>query len=278
MGRIVSSLVFGIFCAALFNRAAAQEPLILAVHPYLAPTELVNRFTPLADQLARTVGVPINVRIGRSYAEHIDAIGSGSVDLAYIGPVAYVRLVAKHGKKPLLARQEVNGKASLRGMIFVRQDSPVRELAQLKGKRFAFGDPDSTMSYVVPKYLLQKAGVAETALGHRSFLGAHKNVVLAVLAGDYDAGAVKEEVFLEFSKKGIRALATTPPVADHVFVASAKLPTAMVKRLQHALLTLKDTEAGRAILNRVHPGTTALVPAQDTDYDNLRAMLAIHQP
>lgn len=278
MDRTVSALVFGIVCAALFNRAAAQEPLILAVHPYLAPSEIVSRFTPLADQLAQALGVPIHVRVGRSYAEHIDAIGSDSVDLAYIGPVAYVRLVAKHGKKPLLARQEVNGKASQRGMIFVRQDSPVWELVQLKGKRFAFGDPNSTMSYVVPKYLLQQAGIAETALGQRSFLGAHKNVVLAVLAGDYDAGAVKEEVFLEFSKKGLRALATTPPIADHAFVASAKLPTAIVKRMQRALLTLKDSTTGREVLERVHPGTTALVRAQDEDYDNLRAMLAVSQP
>ncbi len=253
--------------------SATSQPLVLAVHPYLPTTEIAARFSPLADYLARETGRPVKVRVGRNYAEHIDAIGTDSVDIAYMGPVPYVKLVAHYGKKPLLARQEVNGQRYLRGVIVVRQDSRVRTLADLKGKRFAFGDPDSTMSHVLPLYMLQKAGVAERALAHHEFLGAHKNVALAVLVGDYDAGAVKEEVFQEFSSKGLRMLATLPLVADHVFVANAKLSPNLVARLRRAMLRLKDTPEGKSIMNSIHPHMSALAPALDSDYDNLRVIL-----
>jgi phosphonate transport system substrate-binding protein len=260
------------WCLALPASAATPEPLILAVHPYLPNAEIVARFTPLANYLAHETGRPVKVRVGRDYAEHIDAIGGDSVDIAYMGPVSYVKLVAKYGKKSLLARQEVNHQPYLRGVIFVRQDSSLHTLADLKGKRFAYGDPDSTMSHVIPMRMLEQAGVPEKALARHQFLGAHKNVALAVLAGDFDAGAVKEEVFQELAPKGLRSLATSPPVADHVFVTSAKVPAALVETLRHALLQLKSTPDGKLILTAIHPSMTALLPAMDTDYDSLRAI------
>lgn len=254
-------------------RAAATEPLILAVHPYLPTAEIITRFTPLADALARAAGRPVKLRIGNNYAEHINAIGEDRVDIAYLGPVSYVKLVARYGKKPLLARQEVGGQPYLRGVIVVPRDSPLKMLAGLKGKRFAYGDPDSTMSHVIPQHMLQRAGVPDSALSHHAFLGSHHNVVLAVLSGDYDAGAVKEEVFQAQASKGLRALASTPPVADHSFVTSSKLPAALTEALRRTLWQLKETPQGRSILNTMHPNMTALVPAQDSDYDSLRAAI-----
>ena len=76
---------------------AAGGPLVLAVHPYLPAEELTSRFTPLAEALARAVGRPVTVRVGRSYAEHVEAIGSDGVDLAYLGPATYVTMVSRYG-------------------------------------------------------------------------------------------------------------------------------------------------------------------------------------
>lgn len=265
-------LLAAVFSLALPANADTSKPLILAVHPYLPTAEIIKRFTPLADYLTKNIGQPVKVRVGRTYAEHIDAIGNDSVDVAYMGPVSYIKLVAKYGKKPLLARQEVNHQPFLRGVLFVRQDSAVRRLEDLKGKRFAYGDPNSTMSYVIPMRMLEQAGVSESKLGHHEFLGAHKNVALAVLSGDFDAGGVKEEVFTEMAPKGLRALAFGPPVADHVFVANAKLPVALVESMRRALVQLKKAPEGQSILTSLHPGMTALLPALDVDYDSLRAI------
>ena len=223
-----------LFCCFICTAHAAPTQLILAVHPYLPVAEINTRFSPLAHYLEQETQRPVVIRVGRNYAEHIHSIGSDRVDIAYMGPVPYVKTVQQYGKKPLLARQEIKGQPFLRGVIFVRQESPIQTLAALKGRRFAFGDPDSTMSHVVPLRMLEMAGVPEISLGHFDFLGAHKNVALAVLIGDYDAGAVKQEVFDEMAHKGLRALAVSPAVPDHLFIASTKLEPALQETLRNA--------------------------------------------
>ncbi len=253
--------------------APAGGPLVLAVHPYLPAAEINTRFTPLAEALARALGRPVTVRVGRSYEEHVAAIGGDSVDLAYLGPATYVMMVARYGAKPLLARQVIGGDPLLHGEIIVREDSALHSLQDLAGKRFAFGDPESTMSAVVPLVMLRAAGVPQSALGRAVFLGAHRNVALAVLAGDVDAGAVREEVFVEYAARGLRALAHEPPVADHLFVASSTLPARDVDTVRRTLLALPQSPAGKAVMTALDPAMTALVPVRDSDYDNLRALM-----
>ena len=276
---VLQLMTTGLLAASLLfpaSRADAEpvmaKPLILAVHPYLPPQEIMQRFTPLANYLAKALGRPVQVRIGRDYNEHVEAIGNEQVDLAFICPSAYVQLTARFGKKPLLARFEVNGQPHLRGVIIVRADSTLQKISDLKGKSFAFGDPSSTMSHVVPLYMLIKAGVPEQALARQQFLGAHRNVALAVLAGDFDAGAVKEETYQEYAGRGLRALATTPPISEHLFVTRANLPGEEIETARRALLRLKDAPNGTVILDGLHKGMTALVPVADGDYDNLRAI------
>jgi phosphonate transport system substrate-binding protein len=274
VNRIVRVLSGAAAAALLVVAGAAEpEPLILAVHPYLPAPELLARFTPLAQALGKAVGRPIDVRVGRSYEEHIGAIGNDSVDIAYMGPTPYVTLVAKYGPKPILARQVVHGDPMVHGVIVVRQDSPVQSLAQLQGRRFAFGDPQSTTGHILASAMLLQAGVPESALAGHGFLGSHMNVALAVLAGDYDAGAIQEQVFDTFRDKGLRVLAVEPRVPDHVLVASNRLPAALRDKLRQTLLHLQDQPEGRAILARLQPDFTEFVPARDSDYDALRRIM-----
>jgi len=254
-------------------QAQTEKPLILAVHPYLPSKELIQRFTPLANYLGKEIGRSVEVRVGSDYDEHIAYVGKDQVDIAFMGPSIYVMVVAKYGKKPLLARLETDGNPSFRGYFIVRQDSPLKSLTDLKGKRMAFGDRDSTMSHLVPQYMLEKAGVPLDKLAEYQFLDSHHNVVLAVLSGDFDAGAVKDEVFDQYAKQGLRALAATPYYSDHVFVTRRTLAPGTIQALRSAMLKLKDTSGGREILEAIKPHTTALVPAADADYDNLRQVL-----
>ncbi|MEK7206602.1 MAG: phosphate/phosphite/phosphonate ABC transporter substrate-binding protein [Pseudomonadota bacterium] len=255
------------------TQAAAGKPLTLAVHPYLPSKELIQRFTPLANYLGKEIGRSVEVRVGSDYAEHIAYVGKDQVDIAYMGPSSYVVVVAKYGNKPLLARLETDGNPLFRGHIIVRQESPLQSLADLKGKRMAFGDQDSTMSHLVPQYMLEKAGVPLNKLAEHKFLGSHNNVVLAVLSGDFDAGAVKDEVFIKYEKQGLRDLAPTPYYSDHVFVTRSSLASGTIQALRSAMLRLKDSPGGREILEAIKPHTTALGSGVDADYDNLRQVM-----
>ncbi len=256
-----------------FNAVFAVQPLKLAIHPYLASSEIVRRFTPLADYLSRTLKRPVTIEISNCYQTHIQKIGNDKVHIAFMGPASYVIMTQYFGKKPILAGFESNGKKTFRGVIVTKKDSRITSLKQLKGKKFAFGDYDSTMSHLVPRSMLLKQGVDVADLATHMHLATHDNIALSVLAGNFDAGAVKEEIYLKYRSEGLRALAFTPEISDHVFVASSLLAQQTLQALRRVLLGMKDDPDGRQILSTLRADVTALVPVGDSEYDNLREII-----
>jgi phosphonate transport system substrate-binding protein len=247
----------------------ADDQLTLWVHPYLPATELIDKFSPLAAYLSKKCGRPIEVKISKSYQSHIKRVGEGQMDLAYMGPASYVKMTHAYGKKMVLACLEVNGKPFFHGMIITLQNSTIKTLQDLQGKRFAFGDPSSTMSHFVPRYMLWQAGIDLEDLKKYEFLGSHNNVALGVLGGYYDAGGVKEGVFYKYQERGLKMLAKSPPIAEHVFVASDKLPESIINTLRQSLVTLKD----KTILSSIKKSVTGMAEVKDADYDTLRTIL-----
>jgi len=59
---------FVILCFSITARA--EEPLTLWVHPYLPATELIKKFTPLADYLSEKCSKTIRVNVSKSYKSH----------------------------------------------------------------------------------------------------------------------------------------------------------------------------------------------------------------
>lgn len=257
----------------LNGSASAKDALTLGIHPYKSPAKLIKAYTPLANYLTEKIGIPVNISISKDYQTHIDAIGKDKFDIAYMGPASYVSLVNHYGKKPLLACQQIHGKSTFQGKIIARKDSPLQSLEQLKGKSFAFGDPSSTMSHLVPRYMLWKDGIGVEQLERFNFLGSHDNVALAVLAGEYAAGAVKEAVFYKYQARGLKVLETTPALSEHLFVASGKLDPAILSKLREAFYALSKAPNGKKIMGSIKPGITAMTPVEDKDYDNLREIL-----
>ncbi|OGR03494.1 MAG: hypothetical protein A2511_08550 [Deltaproteobacteria bacterium RIFOXYD12_FULL_50_9] len=267
--------LFLVFCLSLPGAAFAQQaPLILGIHPFLSSTELYKRFSPLVEYLGKQMNVPVTLKIASSYDAHLEAIGKQEVDIAFLGPAPYVKLTERFGKVPLLAAYETNGSRTFRGVIVVSRESQFTAIPQLQGKRFAFGDPNSTMSHLVPRAMLLEKGVDVKQLAKYEFLTNHENIALGVLAGNFEAGAMKDDIFKQYEPQGLRALAISGSYPDHLFVARLGLPAATVHGLQKALLALKDSDEGRRLLTGLQKSLTALVLPRDADYDNLRSTMA----
>ncbi|MET0081135.1 MAG: phosphate/phosphite/phosphonate ABC transporter substrate-binding protein, partial [Candidatus Thiodiazotropha lotti] len=209
--RFLSGLAVWLFVTTI---AYASESLVMGVHPYRPHNELKEMFQPLANYLSMELGRKIEVRIGDSYQSHHDAILSGDVDFAYIGPSLFVTLTRTNNDIPVLARLEVNGKPTFTGKIIVSNDSEINDIEDLKQRQFAFGNRSSTMSHLIPRHMLYEAGIdLDDLAGYRHYSN-HNNVALAVLAGDADAGAVKEAVFEKYKSHGIVAIKTTEAVSE----------------------------------------------------------------
>ena len=254
----------------------AGEQLILGVHPYKSPSILIDKFQPLAKYLSKKLSIPVEIVISKDYETHIDLIRKNRFDIAYLGPASYVSLTERFGKKNILAKQRVKGKASFNGVIIVRQDSNIESLTDLKKKSFAFGDISSTMSHLVPRYMLKKVGMSVKELKQHRFYGSHDNVALAVLTGDTDAGAVKEAVYNKYKNRGLRALKFTPDISEHLFISTSKMNNKLVDDVRGLFLNMNsNNNVEKLIFNSIKPGIDGFVTAKDSDYDNLRDILRV---
>ena len=86
---------------------------------------------------------------------------SGDVNIYFDSPCPALTAMHRSGAKPFLRRWK-NGIASYYTEIFVRKDSGIEKLEDLKGKVIAFEDPYSTSSYFLPKSILTGAGIKMT--------------------------------------------------------------------------------------------------------------------
>jgi ABC-type phosphate/phosphonate transport system substrate-binding protein len=124
------------------------EPLLLTfgVYTFENPSMMAKKFNPflaaLEESMAQRLGRPvlIDLIIYRSYTNGHEGLLSGEVDFMRVGPASYVLMKEKRPGISLL----VAGKKRIECEIITRAGSGITNLSQLKGKAFAFGDPEST--------------------------------------------------------------------------------------------------------------------------------------
>lgn len=252
----------------------ATSALTLGFMPYLNAETLLAKYTPLATYLSQKLGREVRITVAKDYASHIRLSGEDKIDIAFHGGSTYINVVNEYGPKPLIARYEFAGNPHFRSAIVVAHDSPYTTVSELKGKSVAFGNASSTLSSQVPLYVLMQSGVGLHDLGMYKHLRNHTNVVLGVKFGDFDAGAVAEEVFQDHRDNGIRALAYSPQVSTHVFITRSTMEPELRAQIAQALYNLKSEPNGQYVLGAIAGNMTGFVPAKDADYDVLRDILS----
>ena len=106
----------------------------------------------------------------------------------------------------------------------------IKNISDLRGRRFAFGDPNSTMSHLVPRAMMIQEGITMDDLAGFEHLSNHDNVALSVLTGNFDAGAIKEEVFRKYEPQGLMEVVRTPLISEHLIVASSAMDNELVSK------------------------------------------------
>lgn len=222
---------------------------------------------PLQIYLGEALGVPVKLVIPKDYKATIEGLGNGSLDFAYLGAVGYVKARKAFGVVPLVQRDIDKQFHS----VFITQAiSPIQSIADLKGKRFAFGDAVSTSGSVMPYRALVDAGLDPSKdLEWFRYTGSHVATVQAVAAGVADAGSADETAFKSLVADGkvdaskLRVFYTTPPFVDYVWVARKDVAEPMQKKLVDAFLKLAPGADDKvlAILRGQH-----YVVADDREY------------
>jgi phosphonate transport system substrate-binding protein len=239
---------------------------------------------PLGDMLSHEINTPVEVSVPTSYAAVVEAMGANNVDIAWLAPFSYVVAHQRFGAEVVLSSVR-QGSKTYRAQIIVPTDSPIKEVKDIKGKRFAFVDSASASGYLYPSALLKDNGIdPKKDLGETINAGGHDKVVIAVYNKQVDAGAT----FGNSSESGppteartlvqstlpdvmekVRILAETEPIVNDTVSVRRGLSPDLVAKIKAGLLKVASTEAGQKELRDLYR-IDGLSEATDRDYDGLR--------
>jgi phosphonate transport system substrate-binding protein len=227
----------------------------------------------LEQKLGRSV---VFVQRG-NYREIVDLLRSGKIDFAWLCGYPYVR--HRHEFR-LVAVPLWRGQPLYQSYLIVPSDDQrTKTIADLRGKVFAYSDPDSNSGYLYPQYVLNQQGEKPSTFFSRTFFTwAHRKVVEAVGVGLADGGAVDGYVWDTLAEvrpdltAATRIIDRSPLLGYPPFVARGDIPARELERFRQVLLGMAADPQGSELLGRLRlDGFTTGQPAL---FDGIAQMAA----
>src|ERR1700749_3195872 len=192
------TILAGAAVLAFTASASAQDwkskypELTFAVVPAENASGVTERWTPFAAYLSKELGVKVNLRIANDYAAVIEGQRSGNIQIASYGSASFARARLTGVHTDAFANDiNADGSTGYYSMFFVKANSPYKKVDDLKGRNLGLVDPNSTSGNNVPRFELDKMGIADadTYFSKVVFTGSHENAVLALSQGTVDVAA-----------------------------------------------------------------------------------------
>ena len=148
----------------------------------------------LREKTEALLGVETKLFAPADYNGVIQGLLGGTIDAAWLGASGYAKtfLSDPEAVEPILVKVNNDGGYGYYSIGFARKDSGITSLADMKGKVFGFGDPNSTSGFLIPSIEIpQQTGASMTSgdyFGEVKFTGGHEQTIVAVNNGDVDGG------------------------------------------------------------------------------------------
>lgn len=246
------------------------------------PDKRFKDFAPLSRYLAKHLksrGIrEVKISVAKDIEEMRRLVRQGDVDVVLESAMPTIEL-EKEGMTPsLLAWRK--GAREYRTLFVVRKDSPVKTLADLKGKTIAFQDANSTSAFAIPVVELKKNSLRvgpgkdgrkrEDGVSYY-FAGEATNEAYWVAQKKADAAAFSNndwEGLPEKVRAELRTIYETNPILRYVVSIRKELTPSIKEAIESILIQMdKDPEGKRAL--RKASDIKKIEPLDDRDLRSL---------
>ncbi|MBF0277433.1 MAG: phosphate/phosphite/phosphonate ABC transporter substrate-binding protein [SAR324 cluster bacterium] len=255
-----------ICCFAVYLKPAASREYSVGIVPQFDARRIVQIWKPILDAVSKESGIQLDLVGSPNIPQFEIAFNAGKFDFAYMNPYHLVVAEKYQGYTPLV--KDTGRK--LFGVLVVRKDSPIRNIADLEGKTVAFPSPNALGAALMFRAeFSSRYDIKYTS----KFVKSHSSVYLNVVLGQTDAGGGVQKTLQQQSAKirdALRIVHETPKVAPHPFAVHPRVETAVRESIRKAFLQLGQSEQGKKMLASVpikEIGTASM-----SDYEPLQEM------
>jgi len=282
----ITSLLFCLPMLAIFlfspsNNTLAEENrlqpddkniLRMVLIPEKNIFEQQKRYKYITDYLSSKMDMNFIVEIMANYGDISDAFIDGKADVGFFGSFSYVLTHTKAGVEPIVRPVLLNNDSTYRGYIFVRKDSNIETVKDMKNKSLILVDKATTAGYIFQLFYFKYFGIKDLKdyFSRISFARSHDAAAWAVYAGEADIGGAKDHVFNSLSeeypdfKEQMMILAESPEVPSNGLAVRKDLNPAIKLRIKTLLLSLHETPEGQMVLKNF--GAQKFIETSNDDY------------
>lgn len=258
--------------AAAGTAFAQTNELRVGLIPSEDAQAMIRASQQVMDQLAEKTGMKVRPFVANDYNGVIEALRSGKLDIAYLGPFSYVLASSiANAEAFAVAVTKKTGKSAYHSVVITRKDSGLDSVARLQRKTFAFVDPTSASGHLFPKAGLLADGFdPEKHFSRVIFSGSHDANIMAVANGKVDGAAVADRIFESAVAKGVvkaedfQVVWRSQPIPESPMVWRKSLDAAAKHKVAAALAEIKGLPWGdQGVLD-------GFAPTTDKAYDVVR--------
>jgi phosphonate transport system substrate-binding protein len=259
-----------------------EDVIAYAYLPQYSHTVSYQRHHLLVEYLKKVTGLNIKQVFPDTFDEHMRMVGQGKIDISFANPFIYVKIAHRYGARAFARILEIYGKKNFRGQIISRADNDkIKSVQDCRGKRWIAVDPSSAGGYLYPLGHFIDNGISRKDFSDIAFSpgpgGKQEKVVLAVYAGRYDVGSIREGTLDVVADKidinEIKVIAHTRWYPGWVYASRRGLDQEIVNAVKEALVGLNlDTAEHKVILNMAD--ITDIIPSEDWEFDPVRELAA----
>jgi phosphonate transport system substrate-binding protein len=149
-------------------------------------------------------------------------------------------------------------------VLWVKKDSPIAKIEDMRGKNLCLVDPNSTSGNNVPRFAMSKLGIyPDTFFSKVVYAGSHENAIIAVQQGTCDAAFNwwnddKESNLTRMSAKNMvkaedfKMAFKSDQIVNSPFAYLDELPDALKKAISDAILAMPTKD--KAAFDKIYEG------------------------
>jgi len=254
--RFHSHILTLILFAALSSTAHAKtKPLKFGVMSLAQPARIHAQWQPFVDYLKEKTGQDIEIVIPRGFKKINQAIAKGEVDFFYTNSLVFYRLQQGQKAVPLAQMENITKRTVTSGAIFVRSDSNINTIEDLKGKNFAFLSPMGVGGYLAPKALFRKHGIDTKQDLTEHFTKNLSSSLHRVILNEDQAGIMCGINYKLLSKKidtsELKIIANTDDYPETLIGIRPGVPENIRKLLSESVLKMDSDDKGKLVLAKM---------------------------
>lgn len=233
---------------------SAVTEYIVGIHPLHNPQRLMELYGPIVDYMnSKIPEAHFKLEASRNYEEYEKKLYAGHFDFAMPNPYQTIRSVG-HGYRIF---GKMGDDEMFRGIILIRRDSGIQDVADLKGKAISYPAQTALAATMMPQYYLHTHGLDVNRDINSRYVGSQESSIMNVLRGDVAAGAtwpVPWNAFVAEHPEMAAQLVVkwqTGTLPNNGWVVRRDIPVMIAEKFAHLLFGLQEESEGRAILAKL---------------------------